>query len=160
MQLHKIFIPNRGFSLIELLVVMGLLAILGSFSLMVSMENYRGSSFAESQATLVSALQKARSQALFGVCIGSGCTAGQPHGVHIDSNQLVLFQGTTYNADDPNNEYLPVQSAGITFSGIHDVVFTEFSGDATPAGAIVSSDTVGHISTTTIGSDGQIMLSN
>ncbi|HEY5383089.1 MAG TPA: hypothetical protein VIJ88_00855, partial [Candidatus Paceibacterota bacterium] len=69
----------------------------------------------------------------------------------------VIFQGASYNADDDANEYLPIQTAGLTLSGIHEVVFAEFSGDATPAGAIILSGVAGRVATTTIGGEGQII---
>ncbi len=159
MQSRKISTVKKGFSLIELLVVLGMLAVIGGFSLAISMENYRGSAFDDEQALLIAALQKARSEGLSGVCIGGSCTAGQSHGVHIDPAQLVIFQGTNYSESDANNEYLPLQNNALMFSGMSDVVFAEFSGDASPAGAIVLSDT-DRVSTTTIGEEGQIMLDN
>ncbi|MGC9602178.1 MAG: prepilin-type N-terminal cleavage/methylation domain-containing protein [Minisyncoccia bacterium] len=157
---RKISIPNkhvRGFTLIEVLVVLGMFALVGGCSLVIGMESYRSGSLADDQASLVSALQEARSQAISAVCIGSACTAGMPHGVHITRKQLVIFQGAIYNVNDDTNDYIPLQDAALATSGLNDVVFAEYSGDANPPGDIVMSDGAERVATTSIGADGQIV---
>jgi prepilin-type N-terminal cleavage/methylation domain-containing protein len=153
---HKISIP-KGFTLIEVLVVLGIFALVSGFSLVIGMESYQSDSLADDQATLVSALQKARSQAMSAVCIGNTCTSGVPHGVHITAKQLVIFQGAAYDPNDDSNDYIPLQDAALTTSGLSDVVFAEYSGDSNTPGNIVITDTAGHLATTSIGADGQIL---
>jgi prepilin-type N-terminal cleavage/methylation domain-containing protein len=163
---RKISIPNKrarlpagrqGFTLIEVLVVLGMFALVGGFSLVTGMEWYQRNSLADDQASLISALQKARNQSLSAICIGSTCTAGMSHGVHITAKQLVIFQGTVYNPNDDSNDYIPLQDAALVPSGLNDVVFAEYSGDANMSGDIVMSDASGHVATTSIGADGQIL---
>jgi prepilin-type N-terminal cleavage/methylation domain-containing protein len=153
---RKISIP-KGFTLIEVLVVLGMFALVGACSLVIGMESYRSGSLADDQASLVSALQKARSEAMNAVCIGSACTAGMSHGVHITSKQLVIFQGSVYNSNDDTNDYVPLQDAALATSGLSDVVFAEYSGNANQSGDIFMSDEAGHSATTSIGIDGQIV---
>ena len=156
MQSRKTCTSSSGFSLIEVVVVLGILAVLASFALVISMESYRGSSFNDERSLLISMLQTARSQAMSGVCIGSECTGGVPHGVYITSNSLALFQGTSYNASDDNNEVVPFSNRAITLSGAQQVIFAEFTGDAT-ATTITLKDAAGRSATITIGSEGQIL---
>ena len=81
----------RGFTMIEILVVIGLFAIAGGFALWVSMESYRGSSFFADRDMFVAVLQRARAEAVNNVCLGAGCTDGKPHGVHIQSDAYILI---------------------------------------------------------------------
>jgi hypothetical protein len=132
-------------------------ALVGACSLVIGMESYQSGSLADDQASLVSALQKARSQAMSSVCIGNTCTSGVPHGVHITAKQLVIFQGNLYNPNDETNDYIPLQDAALVPSGLSDVVFAEYSGNANQSGDIFMSDEAGHSATTSIGIDGQIL---
>lgn len=166
MALRKISIPNKkqrlpagrqGFTLVEVLVVLGMFALVGAFSLVIGMESYRSHSLADDQESLVSALEQARSQAMSGVCVGATCTGGVSHGVHIEAKQLVIFQGAVYNPDDETNNYIPLSDAALTTSGLSNVVFAEYSGDSSMPGDIGMSDGAGHVATTSIGVDGQIL---
>ena len=168
MALPKICTHNRGlpagrqgFTLIEILVVIGLLTFVGGFTLIVSMDSFRGYSFRSERTMLVAVLQKARSQAVNNMCFGAGCTDGKPHGVHIAAGSYTIFQGASYVAGDPLNEVVVPQSKAIALSGTTDVVFTELSGAATtlPAGieGIRIKDTTGKDSSlVTINAEGRI----
>lgn len=155
---HKTFIAS-GFTLVETTLVLGMLAIVGSLALFVSMQSYSGYSFHATDQLLVTMLQKARSQALAGVCIGVGCSSSVPHGVHVAQNELVLFEGSAYNSADPANVYVPLQNPNITFGGMSDVVFTQLTADVALPGTITFADTAGHLSTVTLGAEGQISWS-
>ena len=55
---------QKGFSLIEVIVVIALFAVIVSLGLLMSFESYRGATFRSERDTMVSALQKARSRAM------------------------------------------------------------------------------------------------
>ena len=95
--------------------------------------------------------------------MGSGCTDGRPHGVHVSTGQYVVFQGASYLARDISVDEIYSANNGaasISGSSLTDVVFTQLSGGAAPVGTIGMIDSAGHISTTTINSEGQITWSN
>lgn len=156
---------QSGFTLIEILVVMAIFIIIAGFALFVSMDSYRGYSFRSERDTAVIVLQKARSQAMSNSCVGS-CSGndGLKHGVHFDSvgNQYVIFQTTgdyTTGRDAGADQFIPVNNnVSINFP---DVVFNQLDG-AVPGAPISStiSDAVGHSSTITINSEGQIDWTN
>lgn len=150
----------KGFSLIEITVSLGLFAMLGTVTLLMSMQSYGGYSFHTTGQLLVAALQKARSDALHNVCIGGNCTGGLPHGVHISATQLALFQGTAYDPNDDANVYVALQNPTIALGGLTDVVFSQLTADVSVPGAIAVTDTNGHSVTVTVGSEGQISWSN
>ena len=155
---HKIYTPKNGFTLIEMLVVLSIFILMAGAVLSALMDSFQEYSFQDEQDTLVSTLQKARSDAMNNVCIGV-CSGGQNHGVHFESNRYIIFQGNIYNPIDVTNEIIPY-SPSVSLHGLSDVVFSRFSGNAstTPEDKwdIVLSDTLGHTSTTTVNTEGQI----
>jgi len=72
---------QRGFSLIEIIVVLGILALIASIGLFVSMDFWRGSSSHSEQDSVVSLLENARSQSLNNI-------DQVRHGVHFDASPL------------------------------------------------------------------------
>lgn len=161
MESHKTLVVNakaaRGFTLMEILVVVGLLAIIGGFGMFLSMETYRATIFKDDRSILISALYKARSQSVNNMCFGAGCTDGVSHGVHIENGAYTVFQGTTYTVGDTNNEVIQ-GSPSVTVGGLTDVVFTKLSGE-TIAGTITLTNGDGHTSTITLNSEGMISWS-
>ena len=149
---------ERGFTFFEVLIVMGILVIVGGFALFVSMETYRGSNFRSDRNLLVATLQRARAEAMNNICTGT-CTDGEPHGVHVQSDAYIIFQGSSYNANDSNNAPFDSNTIVTKTPSSLDVVFSQLSGTTTPV-MITLSDSAGHVSTTTISSGGQITWTN
>jgi prepilin-type N-terminal cleavage/methylation domain-containing protein len=163
MVLHKTYIRNirvcTGFTLIEVIVVMSIVALLAAVTLSTDLGGYRSYSFDDEEHALIAATQESRSDAMNNVCFGNNCTTGASHSIHFEAHSYTLFQGDNYDSNNPENEIIEVNPT-VTISGISDVVFHVLSGDAsaTPAnmGDVVLTDTTGHIATTTIYSVGQI----
>lgn len=158
---------KKGFTLLEILITIGLLAIVASLGLFVSMESYHNSSFHNERDLFISALQHARAQAVNNVCIGLSCTEGQPHGVHIVTTagtvtHYIVFQGTTYNSVDPLNTVIDVGkniSQNLQVTGMTDVYFDQLSASTTPT-TITLQNNLGESSVITIGNEGQISWTN
>lgn len=148
-----------GFTLVELLVVMGLVGIIGSMSMLVGMDTFRKSSLRSERDKLVAIIHKARAQSMNNICLGAGCTGGKAHGVHLSGGQYVLFQGTSYGARDIAVDMVTVPEYPVSFSGsVSDVVFETLSGDVItyPSGNdIAISDGIAS-STITFGTEGTI----
>jgi prepilin-type N-terminal cleavage/methylation domain-containing protein len=138
---------SLGFTLMEILVVMGILAVLGTFGYLVTIDCYKSYAFNAERDTIVAILQKARSQSLANINESA-------HGVHFDSGQYVIFQGAAYGGGAPFYQALPA-SFGITHSGIIDVVFAQLSGDANPGGNLILGDGK-RSETISINNEGQI----
>ncbi len=104
----------------------------------------------------MTALLHARSLAVGNVCLGAACTEGKPHGVSIQPNQFVIFQGAPYATRDVAEDAVIQANPAITHSGLPEVVFTELSANPHVTGSITLTDPVGNSSVVTIGTEGQI----
>jgi len=70
---------NRGLSLIEIIVVIGILTVILSFGMLADINAFKGDTLRSEQTTIVSTLQRARSHAManmfestYGVCYNTG----------------------------------------------------------------------------------------
>jgi len=150
---------DTGITLVEILIVIGLLTAIAGLSMLASIDMYRAHLFRGDRDMLIGVLQKARSRAMNNICLGSGCSDGKSHGVHFESDEYVIFQGAIYNVLDTLNERFSVNDV-VVISGLENVVFSQLSGDAAPEGNITIADDAGHTSVITINGEGQILWTN
>ena len=122
----------RGFSIVEIMVVLGIFAAIVSTGLALSIDQIaRGTIFSE-RDTLVSLLNGARAASLANV-------NAQPHGVHIDATQFVAFEGSAYSSSDPKN-YPIARTSSVSMSGPTDIVFAQLSGEVSSGGTLILAD--------------------
>lgn len=151
----------RAFSLIELLVVMGIFIMVAGLGLVVSFDSFHGYTFRDERDTIVGALQKARSQAVNNMCFGA-CTDGRAHGVHLAGGvgaPYVVFQGTTFTAGDTINETISTKINSVSVTAA-DVVFSPLSGTVTGAPIVITVTDATHTSVITVESEGRIWWTN
>ena len=122
---------NKGFTLIEILITLGIFVILASLGLYVSLDSYRSYTFSSERDALVSLLLKARNQSMNNI-------DELPHGVHIGSQSFTLFEGVTYSVSNPKNNII-ARNAAISVNGLTDVNFSQLSGDPSLIGSITLS---------------------
>lgn len=125
---------SRGFTMIEALVVLGILTLLAGVVLGVFPAYRRSVNLNTAVETGAVFLAKARSRTL-------GSEGATRHGVHFESDRMVLFRGAAYNALDPANETTMLPS-GIEISVIAlngggvDVVFDRLTGGTNGFGTV------------------------
>ena len=143
---------SKGFTLIEILVVIALLTVIASFGVTAGIDSYQRFLFRSNVDTAVSLLQKARSSAIHNI----GETS---HGVYFcdpSNSKFVLFRGTTYDPISPSN--FPVdKSKAVKVTSCptpSEIVFTQLSGDTT-GGDITLTDGVRNV-TITVNNEGGI----
>ena len=118
---------TKGFTLIEVLVTLAILAGIAGLGLFATMDMYRGSTLEEERGLVVSLLTRARTHAMDNLY-------GLPHGFCINGDEYEVFKGT-YAADSVE-EYAQASKA-ITASGIpacgsgNEIVFSQLSGTTT-----------------------------
>lgn len=121
---------QKGFTLPELLITMGIIAILFGFVVVNLVQLQRQSYLTTTVDTLVSDLYSQQNKAMVGDTEGSGIIS--PHGVYFESNQYVLFRGSPYNPLDTSNFPVNLDSS-LTFSSItfpsSSVIFSKGSGE-------------------------------
>lgn len=109
--------------MIEMLMFIGILALIISFGLFLSIDFYKGYAFHYEKNLLISALQTARSRAM-------GNINRQPHGVYFENGNYIIFQGTGYDANDPNNQKIPAtQAVNVWGFPLQGIVFKQLSGE-------------------------------
>jgi prepilin-type N-terminal cleavage/methylation domain-containing protein len=118
----------QGFTLVELLLVMGLTAVLMS---LITISLLRPQTKANTDAAvslLRTDLRQQQVKAMRGV---KESAAPANFGIYVEPHQYTLFQGTTYQAGAATNVTVPFQTnttLSTTFSG-SQVIFTKVSGE-------------------------------
>ncbi|HEY4496619.1 MAG TPA: hypothetical protein VI432_00510, partial [Candidatus Paceibacterota bacterium] len=112
-----------GFSLLEIVMVIGLMAILGGLGLFIAIDQYRSYALNAERATVVSLLQRARSQALNNL-------GESRHGIFIDNLNYTLFEGGSYATRVQGYDEIIPKSPSVTTGGIQEITFMQLNGDS------------------------------
>ena len=140
---------RMGFTLIELIVVLGMLATLTGLSYLTLFGRIQQADVSSAVVSLVADLRLQQVRAMS----GEQTNGSTSYGVHLDANRYVIFSGSTYSANDPGNTAFPANGAHLstTFAG-GNVIFTpgsgEISGFSSSANAITATSTEGGASKT------------
>lgn len=110
-----------GFTLIEVLIVIGLVLIVASMGLFASMHDVGRSHARTERDTLVSLLTTARARALANV-------NESPQGLCINTEKIILFETGSYNPTHTSNREMQ-RDASIEISGPHEIVFEQLTGN-------------------------------
>jgi prepilin-type N-terminal cleavage/methylation domain-containing protein len=86
----------RGFTLLEILVVVALTAMIASFSAYQGIGSYQQAIVRIDAETTDSSLRYARSLSMHGVCADPSCRASATHGVRNLPAGTTVFEGTSY----------------------------------------------------------------
>jgi len=124
---------NRGFTLIEIIISLGILGLIASLGLLISIDFLRGRSAHSEQETVVSLLERARSESLNNI-------NQVRHGVHFVASPLRYMEFecnpgvicTDYSDADTSRDVVVESSysASITNPTLpFDVVFDQLNGD-------------------------------
>ncbi|OGM99794.1 MAG: hypothetical protein A3B91_02140 [Candidatus Yanofskybacteria bacterium RIFCSPHIGHO2_02_FULL_41_29] len=109
---------ERGFTFVEILVVMAIVAFFAVIGIFMSGDMYHSTSFQSDINALATSLQRARSQAINNI-------NEKAHGVKILGGDYIIFEGNTYSG---SGEVIKGNSNFI-FIGPDEVVFEQLSGD-------------------------------
>lgn len=152
-----------GFTLIEIIIVVGLLVFVAYIILSTNFSSYRSYSFRDERDTLINNLQRMRSLAMNNICYGT-CTSGTSHSVHFETSEYILYQGEDWDSHDSEADEIVKINPVMQISGPTDIVFTPLSGDVTvtPSGSydITLTDNMSHSSVITLNKVGQIKWTN
>ncbi len=143
-----------GFTLIEVMIVIGLFALLMGLGLALGMDVYRGVLHRGERQIIVDTLATARARAMTNLYESE-------HGVCAAGADLVIFRGASYSASSPTNESVPGNHATTLAStefGCADggIVFDQLSG-RTDGGSITIHEDGRDDSTVEVNEEGAII---
>lgn len=124
-------IYNKGFSLVELLVVMAVLGILASIGAPISYRMYTSYSFDAEEKILIASLREARNTAYANYNENS-------HGLHIDNDAFVIFEGDSYATRVIANDRIMDRNSDIVISGPNEIIFASLTGFTTDESYTIS----------------------
>ncbi len=146
---------NSGFTLMEVLITLGLIAIVAIVISVVDINNFRGDSFKSEVGTIGTSLQTARANSFNNINQKKHGVAFNPAGF----NGYVIFEGGTYATRDTAQDVFIASSYILNFSPASptEVVFDQLSGNANYNGDITLSDPQRGVSTViNINNEGKI----
>lgn len=126
----NISMNNRAFTLIETMIVMGIMATLIGLGVVRATSIERRAPLSATVTTIVADLRGQQTKAMAGYTQGD--TVANAYSVYFETNQYTLFKGMSFNASEPTNAAFPLPT-NVTFSTIDlpssSIVFDKGSGD-------------------------------
>jgi prepilin-type N-terminal cleavage/methylation domain-containing protein len=119
---------KNGFTLVELLLIMGIMAIISSFAVINLVRPQTKANLDSTLSVLISDLKSQQLKAMIGDGEGG---AANSYGIYFESSRYTLFRGAAYNVSDPNNFVVNSQGGTTffpTFAG-SQVIFNQRSGE-------------------------------
>ena len=149
MRFTKIFPKPRGFTLLELLLVLAMIALVFAIGGPISTSLFRQNNLQSAAETTAQFLSRAQLRA-------TAVENDSPWGVALQNSQVVLFQGTSFaNRDSAWDEVFEFSSS-LQNSGLAEIIFAKLSGEPSTTGQIVFTDTSGDSKTLTLNSAGVV----
>lgn len=139
-----------GLTLLEIVIVLGLVAVLTGLTAIFSSQALRNAEFDRARETIRNELVAAQSDTI-------GGTNDSAWGVAFTSSTLTRYRGASYATRDTSFDRVTTFNSNVTISGTTDIPFTRPSGiPSASATIVISSDTL-H-ATTTINPAGLISI--
>jgi len=120
----------KGFTLLEIIIVLGIVTILAVVTLPLGVNFLKQQNLSSTTSTVIATLRQAHTQAMFQKNDSS-------FGVKFLPSSYILFQGTTYNTREAEEDILTSIPSGISVSGIEEIVFDKRTGEPNTTGTIL-----------------------
>ncbi len=120
---------SRAFSLVETLVVVGIVALLSAISFVAFIELSRKEALSGNAAAIATRLRDARARTLASV-------GGMQHGVLISTTSVTFFRGAVYDPASTTNDIFPLSTYVRASSTLSSIVFERITGNASASGTI------------------------
>jgi prepilin-type N-terminal cleavage/methylation domain-containing protein len=117
---------QRGFSLIEMIVVTTITISLLGFITISLVRSQQTASLTSSEEILVSGLRQQQLKSMIGDT--EGRATSDSYGIHFDSNRYILFHGAVYSSGEASNFVNDLDSNMQFNNAGFDVVFSKLSG--------------------------------
>lgn len=149
-KIRKLKAGWRGFTLIEVLLVIAILAIIFGYTIGAGSNFYFNQALISERDSLIGLLRNARSRALANINQSS-------HGIFMSTstNQYIIFDGPSYASRAVAYDLAFPKSAALTVTGPAEIVFSSPEGASNVSGTIILSGGAGAASIS-INSEGGI----
>lgn len=146
---------SKGFTIIELLLVMGIFALIISFISINLIKPQVSATLNSSTNTITSDIKEQQIRAMVGDSEASGNS--QTYGVHFESDSYILFRGT-YSPTETSNFTVNL-NPGLSFSATpQEIIFLKRSGETNPAAIILTHSQSGEQRTLSVNKVGAITI--
>ncbi len=126
---------TAGLTLPELVIVIAILGVMSAIG-SIAGTGFEDAGVREDAETLLSQMVRARSLALSGACSGQDCSRGSAHGIHIEADRFVLFEGATFISRDHRTDVIQARSSTAAITGTGTFVFEAGTGAPRSGGAV------------------------
>jgi prepilin-type N-terminal cleavage/methylation domain-containing protein len=140
---------EHGFTLIEMLLSVGIIALLAGMSLPLYQSFDTRNELDISTQSLASALRRAQVYA-------RGANDDSQWGVHIQSGTITLFKGAVWASRDVAYDEVTSVSPSTAVSGLGEVLFAKLSGAPNTTGSVTLTNVNDEIRTVTINAKGMV----
>ncbi|PJE74492.1 MAG: hypothetical protein COV01_00440 [Candidatus Taylorbacteria bacterium CG10_big_fil_rev_8_21_14_0_10_41_48] len=118
-----------GFTLVETLVVVGIISIISAISLTSLASLSRNEALSANASALAARLRDARARTLASV-------GGMQYGVYIATTSITFFTGSSYDPSTSTNDVFALSRYVNASSSIQSVVFERVTGNSSASGTI------------------------
>lgn len=140
---------DKGFTLVEIILVVAIIAFIGALGVVVGIDTYSRYIFRSNIDKVVVLLQKARSSAINNI-------NEQKYGVYLDTENFVLFRGNGYVSSDSFNYRVEKSETSKVENTCGDkIIFEQLTGNVVTECKITITEG-GKISTIEVNSQGGI----
>lgn len=126
--MKKVFNSERGFTLVELGIVFGIIALLTGFVTLNLVNVQKTTSINSTIDMLVSDIKSQQTKAM----VGAGTTGTENYGIYFQTDRYILFTGITYSGTNSSN-FTVMLDSNIEFSNStfpnNSLVFLRQSGE-------------------------------
>lgn len=140
---------NKGFTLLEILLSVAAIAVIAGISIPIYQSFQVRNDLDIAATTYAQTLRRAQ-------ILAQAVDGDMPWGVNIIAGSITLFRGTSYLARESTLDEVFNIPAGITPSGVTEVVFTKFTGLPQTTGALLLTWNTNETRTITINSRGTV----
>lgn len=122
MKYHSLHLnTKKGFSLVELLIVLSMIALLSGVSIALYVQIKNKNNLEISTTSIVQALRYAKMNA-------EQVNDDEKWGVYVTSDKVTVFKGNSYNNRDASSDQDLNLPGGVEISGLDEVLFNKVSG--------------------------------
>lgn len=121
MKLHKISAADRGFTLIEILIVLGILGIIFFVGWPIGLDFYLDYQLDSETDLLTAILEQARNLSMVN-------HNESDHGLYVNDKNFIVFQGSTFTSRVSSEDKIFPRVQAINVTGPAELVFAALSG--------------------------------